>query len=79
MLKAYKRLNTAYILRESFDQLDLQLRSLGPQVLRQLEGPTSLERLQPYEKFADMIERHWDGIATYCQAENKVALGFVEA
>ena len=25
-----------------------------------------------------MIERHWDGIAAYCKAENKVALGFVE-
>ena len=25
-----------------------------------------------------MIDRHWDGIAVYCQQENKVALGFVE-
>ena len=25
-----------------------------------------------------MIEQHWDGIAAYCRAENKVALGFVE-
>jgi transposase len=25
-----------------------------------------------------MIERHWDGIAAYCQPENKVVLGFVE-
>jgi len=25
-----------------------------------------------------MIERHWEGIAAYCQPENKVALGFVE-
>ena len=32
----------------------------------------------PYEKFADMIERHWEGIAAYCKPENKVALGFVE-
>ena len=28
--------------------------------------------------FAEMIERHWDGIAAYCRPENKVALGFVE-
>ena len=27
---------------------------------------------------ADMIERHWDGIAAYCRPENKVSLGFVE-
>ncbi len=25
-----------------------------------------------------MIDRHWDGLAAYCQSENKVALGFVE-
>src|SRR5208337_1796696 len=36
------------------------------------------QRLKPYEKFAAMIERHWDGIAAYCKPENKVALGFVE-
>ena len=36
------------------------------------------QRLGPYEKFAAMIERHWDGIAAYCHPENKVALGFVE-
>ncbi len=34
--------------------------------------------LGPYEKFAAMIDRHWDGIAAYCRPENKVALGFVE-
>src|SRR5512141_446396 len=36
------------------------------------------QRLKPYEKFADMIDRHWDGIAAYCNPENKVALGFIE-
>ena len=25
-----------------------------------------------------MIDKHWDGIAAYCQPENKVPLGFVE-
>jgi transposase len=25
-----------------------------------------------------MIERHWDGMAAFCQVENKVSLGFVE-
>ena len=36
------------------------------------------QRLKPYEKFARMVESHWDGIALYCQEENKVALGFVK-
>lgn len=36
------------------------------------------QRLPSFEKFAAMIERHWDGIAAYCRPENKVSLGFVE-
>ena len=36
------------------------------------------QRLKPFEKFAALIERHWEGITAYCQPENKVALGFVE-
>ena len=36
------------------------------------------QRLKPFEKFAAMIEKHWDGIVAYCHTHNKVALGFVE-
>jgi transposase len=36
------------------------------------------QRPKPFEKFAQLIERHWDGIAAYCNPENKVALGYVE-
>ena len=36
------------------------------------------QRLEPYEKFAQMIDRHWDGIADYCKPKSKVALGFIE-
>ncbi len=34
--------------------------------------------LRPYEDFALIIVRHWDGIAAYCELDNKVSLGFVE-
>ena len=30
------------------------------------------------EEFAELIERHWDGIAAFIQLEDKVSLGFVE-
>jgi hypothetical protein len=47
-----------------------------------LEGRQALKTLlaanKQYEKFAEMIDRHWDGIATYCKPENKVSLGFVD-
>lgn len=31
-----------------------------------------------YEKSAELIDRHWNGVAAYCRPENKVSLGFVE-
>jgi transposase len=79
LLKANKRLNTAYILRESFDQLwtytsEAWARKFFDNWKRQLRW----QRLKPYERFAKMIERHWGGVAAYCKPENKVALGFVE-
>ena len=79
LLAANKRLNTAYILRESFDQLwtyrsEVWARKFFDTWKAQLRW----QRLAPYEKFAEMVERHWDGIAAYCKPENKVALGFVE-
>ena len=36
------------------------------------------QRLKPFEKFAELIERHGVGIAAHCRPENKVSLGFVE-
>jgi transposase len=36
------------------------------------------QRLKPYEKFAEMIESHWDGIVAFILLEDKVSLGFVE-
>ena len=35
------------------------------------------QRLGSHQKFAAMIDRHWDGIAAYGRPENN-ALGFVE-
>ena len=44
----------------------------------ELQNRARWQRLEPYRKFAEMIERHWDGIAAYCRPENKVSLGMVE-
>jgi transposase len=79
LLKANKRLNTAYILRESFDQLwTYNSEAWARKFFDNWKAQLRWQRLQPYEKFAEMVERHWDGIAAYCKPENKVALGFVE-
>jgi transposase len=79
LLAANKRLNTAYILKESFCQLwDYQSEGWARRFFENWCDALKWQRLKPYEKFAEMIERHWDGIAAYTKPENKVSLGFVE-
>ena len=58
--------------------LGLQARGWARRFFENWSASLKWQRLKPYEKFAAMIERHWDGIAAYCQPENKVSLGFVE-
>ena len=79
LLAANRRLNTAYLLKESFGQLwDYRREAWARRFFENWKAALRWQRLEPYEKFARMIERHWDGIAAYCRPENKVALGFVE-
>ncbi|MBL8797082.1 MAG: ISL3 family transposase [Planctomycetia bacterium] len=77
--KANKRLNTAYLLKESFDQLwDYQTPGWARRFFSQWRDALRWQRWQPFQKFAQMIEAHWDGIEAYGHEENKVPLGFVE-
>jgi len=79
LLAANKRLNTAYLLKESFGQLwSYKREGWAKKFFENWRASLKWQRLKPFEKFAEMIERHWDGIAAYCKPENKVALGFVE-
>jgi len=79
LLKANKRLSTAYLLKESFEQLwGYRQEGWARRFLDNWKDALKYQRLPSYEKFAAMIERHWEGIAAYCRPENKAALGFVE-
>jgi transposase len=79
LFAANQRLNKAYLLKEMFGQLwDYSREGWARRFFEQWTAALKWQRLKPYEKFARMIESHWDGIARYCQKENKVALGFVE-
>jgi transposase len=79
LLAANKRLNTAYLLKESFGQLwSYNREAWARRFFENWRTSLKWQRLKPFERFAAMFERHWDGIAAYCQPENKVALGFVE-
>ena len=79
LLAANKRLNTAYVLKEAFGQLwDYEREGWARRFFENWRSSLKWQRLKPFEKFAEMIDRHWDGIAAYCKPENKVSLGFVE-
>jgi transposase len=79
LLSANKRINTAYLLKESFAQLwDYTREAWARKFFENWRAQLKWQRLKPYEAFAALIERHWDGLAAYCQPENKVSLGFVE-
>lgn len=79
LLNANKRLNTAYLLKETFGQLwEYNNERWARKFFERWKASLKWQRLHPYEKFTEMIERHWDGIAAFCKPENKVSLGFVE-
>src|SRR5215468_7691324 len=79
LFNANKRLNTAYLLKESFGQLwSYEREGWARRFFENWKAALKWQRLRPYEKFAQMIENHWNGIAAYSRSENKVSLGFVE-
>ena len=79
LLKANRRLNTACLLKESFGQLwSYRTEGWAWRFFTGWREALKWQRLKPFEKFAQMIERHRDGIAAYCRSERKVSLGFME-
>jgi len=79
LLRANRRLHVAYLLKESFGQLwSYEREGWAWRFFENWKAALKWQRLKPYEKFARMIQEHWDGIAAFCQPENKVSLGFVE-
>lgn len=80
LLAANKRLHTAYLLKESFSQLwDYEKEGWARRFFENWKASLKWQRLKSFEKFARMIDRHWDGVAVYCRPEFKeIPLGFVE-
>lgn len=79
LLKANKRLHKAYLLKESFGQLwDYKNPVWARRFFENWKSQLRWQRLKSFEKFAAMIERHWDGIVSYCHPDHKVSLGFME-
>ena len=79
LFKSNRRLNKAYLLQESFGQLwEYERPRWARRFFFNWRESLRWQRLEPFERFADMVVDHWDGIEAYCHEENKVPLGFVE-
>jgi transposase len=79
LLLANKRLYVAYMLKESFGQLWEYRSAAGARrFFERWRDSLKWQRQKPFEKFAALIDRHWEGIASYCHPENKCHLGKVE-
>lgn len=79
LLKANTRLHKAYLLKESFGQLwEYNNPTWARKFFESWKSQLRWQRLKPFEKFAKMIEHHWDGIVSYCRPDHKVSLGFME-
>jgi transposase len=73
-----RRMFKAYMLKESLDRLwKYRYRGAMLNYLNKWMDQLKWQRLRPFEKLANMLLKHIDGIANYC--ETKVRLGVVEA
>jgi len=79
LFNANRRLNRAYLLKEQFGELwSCRNAADARQFFSRWQESLRWQRLEPYQEFAVMIAKHWDGIVSYCEPGNQVALGFVE-
>jgi len=73
-----RRLLKAYLLKESLDRLWFyRYEGAMLRYLNSWMAQLRWQRLRPFEKLADMLVKHLDGILNYCRI--KVPMGVVEA
>ena len=79
LLKANERIHRAYLLKETFGQLwGFRRPGWARRFFERWKEQLLWQRLPSFQRFAAMIERHWDGIEAYSRPGNKVSLGLVE-
>lgn len=78
LLSLSQRLLKAYVLKESFDHLwSYTSKTWAKKFFNAWVDQLKWSRLEPYQKFALMVEKHLDGILAYC--DKKVSLGYIES
>lgn len=78
LLTANRRLFKAHLLKESFGHLwSYSSKTWAKKFFKGWVEQLKWSRLKPYKRFAHMVEKHFDGILSYC--DKKVSLGYIEA
>jgi multidrug resistance efflux pump len=78
-LTANRRLYTAYILKETFGQLwDYRTESAALAFFERWKEGLKRQRLEPYLKFAELVESHWEGVGAYYHSGNNIRPDVVE-
>lgn len=78
LLAANHRLFKAHLLKESFSHLwSYNSKTWAIKFFQGWLAQLKWSRLKPYQRFAQLVEEHLDGILAYC--DKKVSLGYIEA
>jgi transposase len=74
-----RRLYKAYLLKEQFSQLwDYKTETWARKFFENWKRQLRWQRLEPFVKFARMIDKHWEGIVSHCELQHNIKLGYVE-
>ena len=78
LLCASPRLRKAHLLKESFNHLwSYKSKTCAKRFWRLWKDSLKWTRLEAYQRFVRMVDKHLDGILSYC--DHKLPLGFVES
>jgi len=77
LLSVNRRIYKAHLLKEDFGQLwAYTYKGAARRFWENWKEQLKWQRLEPYKKFANMIDKHIDGILGYC--DKRVSLGYIE-
>jgi transposase len=77
LLRVNRRIYKAHLLKESFGQLWSYIyKGAARRFWEDWKEQLKWQRLEPYKRFAKMIDNHIEGILGYC--DKKVSLGYIE-
>ena len=78
ILAASPKLLKAHLLKESFGHLwDYTYKACARRFWEDWKAQLKWQRMPSYRRFVKMIDRHWDGILSFC--DKKVPLGYIES